>query len=232
MGPCRIAPLADASAASLHRFVMDHVEPGATVITDGWQGYSGIEKRGYVHDRRSQRAAQARGEEAGKLLPAVHQVTSLANRWLLGTHQGSAEQTHLASHLNEFVFRFNRRTSRSRGMVFCRVLEFAVAHAPVRYQHLIAKRRPRQVPPTPPQMRGHPPSLERPPANRPWRTAVPRPLRLNGYPRLRLIPRRSLVRSSFTLSLDPHRRERHGTQEDQRGENHGGHPLRGDLRSR
>ena len=173
MGRCRIAPLADASAASLHRFVMDHVEPGATLITDGWQGYSGIEKRGYVHDRRSQRAAQARGEEADTLLPAVHQVSSLAKRWLLGTHQGSAEQTHLASYLNEFVFRFNRRTSRSRGMVFFRVLELAVAHAPVRYQHLVAKRRPREVPPMPPQTRGHPPSLERPPANRPWRTAVP-----------------------------------------------------------
>jgi len=64
IGRCRIAPLADASAASLHQFVMDHVEPGATVITDGWPGYSGVEKRGYVHDRRSQRAAQARGEEA------------------------------------------------------------------------------------------------------------------------------------------------------------------------
>ena len=172
MGRCRIAPLADASAASLHRFVMDHVEPGATVITDGWQGYSGIEKRGYVHDRRSQRAAQSRGEDPGKLLPAVHQVTSLAKRWLLGTHQGSAEQTHLASYLNDFVFRFNRRTSRSRGMLFFRVLELAVAHAPVRYHHLVAKRRPRTVPPSPPQTRGHPPSLERPPANRPWRTAV------------------------------------------------------------
>ena len=58
-------------------------------------------------------------------------------------------------------------------MVFFRVLELAVAHAPVRYQHLVAKRRPREVPPMPPQTRGHPPSLERPPANRPWRTAVP-----------------------------------------------------------
>ena len=173
MGRCRIAPLADASAASLHRFVTDHVEPGATVITDGWQGYSGLEKLGYFHDRRSQRAARSRGEETGKLLPAVHQVSSLAKRWLLGTHQGSAQETHLASYLNEFVFRFNRRRSRSRGMVFFRVLELAVAHDPVRYQDLIANRRPRKVPPTPPRVRGHPPSLVRPPANRPWRTAGP-----------------------------------------------------------
>ena len=151
MGRCRIAPVPDASGASLHRFVTDHVEPGATVITDGWQGYSGLEQLGYAHDRRSQRAARLRGEEPGKLLPAVHQVASLAKRWLLGTHQGSAEHTHLASYLNEFVFRFNRRRSRSRGMVFFRVLELAVTHAPVRYQDLIASHRPRKVPPTPPR---------------------------------------------------------------------------------
>ena len=169
-GRCRMLPLADASAASLHPFVTDHVEPGATIITDGWQGYRGLEKLGYVHDRRSQRAARARGEDPGELLPVVHRVASLAKRWLLGTHQGSVDDAHLASYLNEFVFRFNRRRSRSRGMVFYRVLELAVAHDPVRYQDLIATKRPRAVLPTPPQARGHPPSLERPPANRPWRT--------------------------------------------------------------
>jgi transposase-like protein len=170
-GRCRMLPLADASAASLHDFVKDHVEPGTRVITDGWQGYRGLEKLGYVHERRSQRAARARGEDPGELLPAVHRVASLAKRWLLGTHQGSVDDAHLPSYLNEFVFRFNRRRSRSRGMVFYRVLELAVAHNPVRYQDLIVTQRPRAVPPVPPRERGRPPSLERPPANRPWRTA-------------------------------------------------------------
>ncbi len=172
VGRCRMLPLADASAASLHPFVTDHVEPRATVITDGWAGYSGLEKLGYVHDRRSQRAARACGEDPGALLPAVHRVVSLAKRWLLGTHQGSVEPAHLASYLNEFVFRFNRRRSRSRGRVFYRVLELAVAHDPVRYQDLIATSRPRAVRLTPPYVRGHPPSLERPPANCPWRIAA------------------------------------------------------------
>ena len=87
------------------------------------------------------------------------------------THQGAAEDAHLASYLNEFVFRFNRRNSRSRGLLFYRVLELAVAHDPVRYQDLVASRRPRRVPSTPPEVRAHhPPSLERPPAKRPWRT--------------------------------------------------------------
>lgn len=152
-------------------FVIDHVEPGATVITDAWQGNSGISELGYTHDRRSQRAARTRGEDPGKLLPAVHRVASLAKRWLLGTHQGSVEEAHLASYLDEFVFRFNRRRSRSRGLVFYRVLELAAGHEPMRYRELIAKRRPPTEPSLPPGRRGHPPSLERPPAARPWRSA-------------------------------------------------------------
>jgi transposase-like protein len=168
-GRCRMAPLADASGPSLDAFVTDHVDPGTRVITDGWQGYRGLEKLGYIHEPRSQRAARARGEDPGELLPAVHRVVSLAKRWLLGTHQGAVDGAHLASYLNEFVFRFNRRRSRSRGMVFYRVLELAVAHAPVRYRDLVLTRRPRRLPPKPPRACGRPPSLERPPANRPWR---------------------------------------------------------------
>jgi transposase-like protein len=169
-GRCRMAPLVDASAASLHAFVKDHVEPGAAVITDGWQGYRGLDKLGYVHEARSQRAARARGEDAGQLLPAVHRVASLAKRWLLGTHQGSVDDAHLPRYMNEFVFRFNRRHSRSRGMVFYRVLEIAVGHDPVRYRDIVAGRRPRAVPPTPPRVRRNPPSLDRSAANRPWRS--------------------------------------------------------------
>ena len=168
-GRCRMRPLADATAASLHRFVTDFVEPRATVITDGWKSYCGLDQLGYIHCPHSQGAARARGEDPGELLPGVHRVASLAKRWLLGTHQGSVDSAHLASYLNEFVFRFNRRRSRSRGTVFYRVLELAVAHKPVRYQDLVAVQRSRAQPATPPQASGHPPSLDRPPANRPWR---------------------------------------------------------------
>ena len=171
IGRCRMAPIADASGASLDAFVTDHVEPGTRVITDGWMGYAGLDRLGYVHERRSQRAARLGGEDPYELLPAVHRVASLAKRWLLGTHQGSVDEAHLPSYLDEFVFRFNRRRSRSRGMVFYRVLELAIAHEPVRYADLIVRRRPRLVPPIPPRARGHPPSLERPAADRPWRSA-------------------------------------------------------------
>ncbi len=169
LGRCRMAILADGSAASLDPFVTAHVEPGAKVITDAWQGYAGIKALGYSHDRRSQRAARARGEDPARLLPGVHRVASLSKRWLLGTHQGAVGSAHLASYLDEFVFRFNRRRSRSRGLVFYRVLELAVGHDPVRYRDLITKSAPRKVSPTPPSARGHPPSIDRPLLDRPWR---------------------------------------------------------------
>ena len=164
-----MAPVADASSESLHSFVLDNIEPGATVITDAWQGYRWLEKNGYTHDRRSQRAASARGEDPGELLQGVHRIASLAKRWLMGTHQGAVNSAHLPSYLDEFVFRFNRRHSRSRGMLFYRVLELAVAHGPVRYQDLVMSQSPKAVPPKSPRQRGHPPSLERPSPRRPWR---------------------------------------------------------------
>ena len=170
-GRCRMEILPDASAASLHPFVTGHVEPGATVITDAWQGYRGIDGLGYTHDRRSQRAARARGDDPGELLPGVHRVASLAKRWLLGTHQGSVDDAHLQSYLSEFAFRVNRRRSRSRGLVFYRVLELDIAHDPVGYRDLVADPQPKAAPPAPPGGRGHPPSIDRPRAARPWRTA-------------------------------------------------------------
>jgi transposase-like protein len=169
-GRCRMAPLVDASGDSLRAFLTDNVEPGATVITDGWQSYRPATQGLYVH----QPIPGASGADAAKLLPAVHKVASLAKRWLLGTHQGSVDAAHLPGYLNEFVFRFNRRRSRSRGLVFYRVLELAVNHDPVRYGDLIASPRPGTGRPlTPPGTRGHPPSMERPPAGRPWRAGQP-----------------------------------------------------------
>lgn len=164
-GRCRMAVLTDASTDSLRAFLVDHVEGGSTVVTDGWQPYRKA-TGGHTHER-----LVVPGPQAAKLLPGVHRVASLAKRWLLGTHQGSVDDAHLASYLNEFVFRFNRRRSRSRGLVFYRVLELAVAHDPVRYRDLVVNPQPKSRPPTPPGTRGHPASLERPPANRPWRAA-------------------------------------------------------------
>src|SRR5665647_1748807 len=148
-GRCRMRVIPDGSARTLHTFITDKV--------------------GYPHDRRSQRAAKALGEDIGKLLPGVHRIASLAKRWLLSTHQGAVHIEHLPGYLDEFCFRFNRRRSRSRGLVFYRVLQLAIGHDPVRYQQLIARSKPKTVRSAPPGNRGHPPSLDRPRARRPWR---------------------------------------------------------------
>jgi transposase-like protein/rubredoxin len=168
-GRCRMAPLADASAESLRAFLVDNVEPGARVVTDGWQPYRPATSGLYVHER----LAGAQRAEASRLLPGVHKVSSLAKRWLLGTHQGSVEEAHLPGYLNEFVFRFNRRRSRSRGLVFYRVLELSVAHDPLRYRDLIVNPRPGAAPRLPPPTRGRPASLERRRARRPSRRSTP-----------------------------------------------------------
>lgn len=170
LGRCRMAIISNASSTSLHPFISAHVEPGATVITDAWQGYAGIDKLGYTRDRRSQRAARLRGDDAYALLPNVHRIASLAKRWLMGTHQGSVENAHLQAYLDEFVFRFNRRTSTSRGLVFHRVIQLAVDHDPVRYRDLVANHQPKKTHTQRGGGAGHPPSLDRPPADRPWRT--------------------------------------------------------------
>jgi len=166
IGRCQMAVLDDASAASLHPFVTGNVKPGTRVITNAGEGYRGLEGLGYAHEQRSQRTAQTSGEDPGELLPAVHRVASLAKRWLLDTYQGAVDDPHLPGYLNEFTFRFNRRRSRSRGLLFYRVLELAADHDPVRYRDLIASQ-PRLRTPS---ARGRPPSMEHPSAERPWRT--------------------------------------------------------------
>ena len=166
LGRCRMAWLMDASSASLRGLLVDHVRQGSTVISDGWKPYIPATRDLYVHER-----VVVPGAKASDLMPGVHRVASLAKRWLLGTHQGAVEEPHLSSYLDEFVFRFNRRRSRSRGMVFYRVLELAVAHDPVRYRELILNPRPSTTRRIAPATRGRPQSLDRPPAERPWRSA-------------------------------------------------------------
>ena len=113
----------DASARSLVCFVEESVEPGSVVHTDGWLGYEPLQARGYIHQVTFLRGQQKFPSE---LLPRVHRVISLLKRWLLGTHQGAIGHPHLDDYLEEFTFRFNRRTSASRGKLFYRLAQQAV----------------------------------------------------------------------------------------------------------
>jgi transposase-like protein len=131
IGRIRMRRIPDTSRESLHGFIKEMIEPGSTICTDGLFSY--LEMNGYTHDRQVQRH-QAAGEH---LLPRVHQVVSLLKRWLLGTHQGAVSHAHLDYYLDEFTFRFNRRTSRSRGKLFYRLLQQAVQVDPVPFNQII-----------------------------------------------------------------------------------------------
>jgi transposase-like protein len=130
--------ISDASAANLHPFIESSVEPGSTVHTDGWKGYSGIDEKGYDHEIS---VVRGRSREVDKLLPQTHRVASLLKRWLLGTHQGAVEPQYLPYYLDEFTFRFNRRNCKSRGKLFYRLMQQAVATAPTTYAEIVSTTR-------------------------------------------------------------------------------------------
>jgi transposase-like protein len=135
IGRIRLARIADASAASLEPAVQQAVEPGTRIQTDDWSGYNRLDALGYVHE-----VVQPAAELGENLLPRVNLTVSLLKRWLLGTHQGAVRPSHLDYYLDEFTFRFNRRTSRSRGLLFYRLLQQAVALQPVRAKDLVGGR--------------------------------------------------------------------------------------------
>jgi transposase-like protein len=144
-GRIRLQHVGDVSKDSLIPFIENAVKPGATVRTDGWQAYWTVPDRGYRHDRTIMRAQH---DPAHVVMPGVHRVASLLKRWLLGTHQGSVGPEHLDAYLNEFTFRFNRRGSRRRGLLFYRLLEQAILADPITYCSLIVNPRPGRPRPT------------------------------------------------------------------------------------
>ena len=98
------------------------------------EGYAGLERKGYQHQVTPLRGGR---KAASTLLPRVHRVGALLDRWLLGTHQGAPSPDHLDYYLDEFTFRFNRCTSRHRGKLFYRLLQQAVMVGPAPYDSLI-----------------------------------------------------------------------------------------------
>lgn len=144
-GRVRMSRVQDVSAASLIPFVEAAVSSGTVVHTDGWSAYKGIAGRGYDHRPRN---ISASGDPAHVVMPRVHRVAALLDRWWLGTHQGAISPKHLDYYLDEYTFRFNRRRSHTPGMLFYRLLEQSVAVDPVAYRHLVGGKC-RQDPKTP-----------------------------------------------------------------------------------
>jgi len=133
-GRIRLRRLPGSSEQYLLPFILESVAPGTRVHTDGSAAYRSLAERGYDHRPSVLLASKRR---AHQLLPGVHRVAALLQRWILGTHHGAVQPGHLDDYLDEFAFRFNRRSSRSRGLLFYRLLEQAVATEPLTYTNLI-----------------------------------------------------------------------------------------------
>ncbi len=134
LGRLRLAVVADASGRSLQGFLAGAVAKPSAVTTDGWSGYAGLAAEGYAHEPHN----LSSWGDAALRLPAIHLVFGLAKRWLLGTHHGAVGKKHLPAYLDEFVFRFNRRTAKSISHRFARVIEHATAAGPLTYRQLVA----------------------------------------------------------------------------------------------
>ena len=132
-GRIRMAKVKDASAGSIIPFIQSAVCEGAVVHTDGWSGYVPLPRHGYPHRPRSLRASQLPAHVA---MPRIHRVASLLKRWWMGTYHGGISEAHLDSYLDEFTFRFNRRTSRARGLLFYRLVQQAAQMEALPYEQL------------------------------------------------------------------------------------------------
>lgn len=139
-GRARLARIPDCSALTLNAFVEEIAEPGSLIHTDAWGGYNQLAQLGFAHELINQSAS---GDPAHVTMPHVHRVASLLKRWLLGTHQGGGKPRQLDAYLAEFVFRFNRRTSACRGLLFYRLLEQAVTVEHITGDSIIATKNPR-----------------------------------------------------------------------------------------
>lgn len=131
-GRIRLAKIPNALSKSLKGFITNNIEKGSTIITDGWGGYNNLSELGYNHEIQNNLVIDIDGE----ILPHAHRIASLLKRWLLGTHQSYLNKNKLEYYLDEYTFRYNRRTSKSRGLLFYRLIEQAVVSEPVTYRKI------------------------------------------------------------------------------------------------
>ena len=125
IGRIRMKLISNTRSPTLLASIQEMAEPGSLIQTDGWVGYVEIANHGYKHEAIPMPTSR-KGKREENSLPKVHRVASLFKRWILGTYQGRVDSKHLPKYLDEFVFRFNRRTSGSRGLLFERLLENCV----------------------------------------------------------------------------------------------------------
>jgi transposase-like protein len=132
-GRVRLSRIESASSENLNKFILNNIEPSATIITDGWRGYNKLEELGFSHQIQKPKI----NDDGEEVLPNIHRIASLLKRWLLGTHQSYVNKNKMEYYLDEYVYRYNRRTSKSRGLLFLRLLEQAVITKPISYTEII-----------------------------------------------------------------------------------------------
>lgn len=133
IGRIRLSHISDASGEALTSAIMKMVSTGSTIRTDGWSGYNDLSKHGYIHEPTNNHNIQQ--DDA---ISAAHLIASLLKRWLSGTHHGAFSHKNLPYYLDEFTFRFNRRTSNFRGKLFYRLIQQALEIDPVPVKLLTA----------------------------------------------------------------------------------------------
>ena len=115
------------------QFGVEYARPGAMIHSDGSPAYKKLESIGYKLRQTVHLGSETPAHES---MPGVHRIASLLQRWIMGTHHGAVQPGQLDYYLDEYVFRFNRRTSRSRGLLFYRLLQQAVMTSPVTYNKI------------------------------------------------------------------------------------------------
>ena len=129
IGRVRLQVALDCSAYSLETFILNNVEPGSTIATDSWTGYS------FIEDTYHERSLQS-GSKENENLYGVHLIASLIKRLIRGTFQGRFEPKYLQNYLDEYTFRFNRRKSKSVGKKFMRLVQIVVTSTKITYPNI------------------------------------------------------------------------------------------------
>jgi transposase-like protein len=114
-------------------FASEAITPGSTIHTDGARVFKRLVAKGYDH----QPTPGYKAVDLDAVMAGPHLISSLLKRWTAGTLHYRVSPQHLPYYLDEFTFRFNRRTSKARGLLFYRLLQQAVDTDPHPLKDLI-----------------------------------------------------------------------------------------------
>jgi transposase-like protein len=137
-GRCRLCVIPDYSSKTLHRFICDNIEPGATVITDELASYNGVEHLGYTAYNISKSS-----EKSHELMPAVNRVCANLKRWLTGTRGAPSPACTCSPTSTSSASGGTASAPSTGGCSSTRLMECAVSTPPLRYEDLAKIRRPK-----------------------------------------------------------------------------------------